>query len=87
MTPELIALHIAAGLGAGRERTCGTKIRYPAEESAVKAATSMNKKPTTRNVLEAYPCAFCREWHVGRHVGRQMSEDELRLAATALGEA
>jgi len=34
----------------------------------------MNKKPTTRKELEAYPCAFCEKWHIGR----KMSLEELR---------
>ena len=77
MTPDLHALHIAAGLCAGRDRTCGTKIGYSSEESAATAAAAMNEKPSTRNVLEAYPCAFCERWHVGR----KMSDEELRAAA------
>lgn len=76
MTPELRALHVAAGLRAGRDRTCGKKIGYSSEGSAQVAADAMNQKPGTRNVLEAYPCAFCEKWHVGR----KMSDEELRLA-------
>lgn len=71
-------MHIAAGIAAGRERTCGTKIGYSSEASAQGAAAAMNGKPGTRNVLEAYPCAFCNKWHVGR----KMSEDELRAAVS-----
>ena len=74
MNPELFELHVIAGRKAGRERTCGTKIHYPSEESAERAAASMNEKPTTRKPLEAYPCAFCLEWHIGR----RMSLEELR---------
>ena len=59
---------------AGEERTCGKKVRYPAEESAQRAAIEMNKKPTTKKPLEAYPCPFCDNWHIGR----AMSLDELR---------
>lgn len=74
MEDDIHALHIAAGLRAGRERTCGKKIAYPNEPSAQRAATSMNAKPGTRKPLEGYPCAFCNVWHLGR----QMSLDELR---------
>ena len=74
MDDDLRALHLAAGLRAGEARTCGTKIRYPTEESAARAAASMNAKPTTRKRLEAYPCAFCSQWHIGR----EMSLEELR---------
>lgn len=58
--------HINAGLLAGKDSTCGNKINYKSEGSAVKAADKMNAKPTTKNELEGYPCAFCNGWHVGR---------------------
>lgn len=76
MTDAIKQLHLAAGRLAGVERTCGRKIRY-SEASAEKAAVKMNGKPGTRNVLEAYPCCFCGQWHVGR----KMSESELQAAA------
>lgn len=78
MDDELRELHINAGRVAGEERTCGKKIRYPTEESAMRAATGMNNKPSTRKPLEAYPCAFCEQWHIGR----AMSLDELRSYVT-----
>jgi len=71
-------LHLRAGRRAGVERTCGKKVAYPAEDSATRAAVAMNAKPTTRKPLEAYPCAFCEQWHIGR----AMSLDELRSSAT-----
>jgi hypothetical protein len=77
MDPTLHALHVAAGLRAGRERTCTGKIAYGGEDSASRAAAQMNRKPTTRKVLEAYPCAFCLAWHIGR----AMSPEELDAAA------
>jgi hypothetical protein len=73
MDQELYNLHLQAGLAAGEERTCGKKIRWSDEERANKAAGDMNQKPTTRNVLEAYPCPFCKTWHIGR----KMSKEEL----------
>jgi len=76
MDKDLFDLHVAAGLRAGRERTCGAKIAYTTEESAARAAAAMNAKPTTRKPLEPYPCAFCHLWHIGR----QMSLEELRGA-------
>lgn len=82
MTRELRALHVAAGRLAGRDRTCGKKIAYEFEGSALNAAFAMNHKPTTRKTLEAYPCAFCEKWHVGR----QMSVEELRTAVAASEE-
>ena len=77
MEREIAELHLAAGRKAGRERTCGTKVAYPTEDSAARAADSMNTKPKTRKPLEAYPCAFCAQWHIGR----RMSLDELRSHA------
>ena len=62
---ELYELHLNAGEKAGEERTCGKKVKYNSEETAVKSADSMNKKPTTRRELEAYPCYFCKNWHIG----------------------
>lgn len=78
MNQDIFDLHILAGKAAGIERTCGKKIGYSTEESAAKAAESMNKKPTTRNRLEPYPCAFCSKWHIGR----EMSLDELKQHAS-----
>ena len=78
MTPELRALHLAAGLRAGLDRTCVKKVAYSSETSAGKAADAMNAKPDTRNVLEAYPCPFCDRWHVGR----KLSDEELREMAS-----
>jgi len=65
MDPKTFELHILAGKAAGIERTCGAKVQYPTEDSAVRAAESMNKKPTTKRELEPYPCAFCSQWHIG----------------------
>lgn len=67
-------LHIQAGTIAGREATCGTKVDYQSEETAAKAALTMNAKPRTRSVLEPYPCAFCHGWHIGR----AMSVEDMR---------
>lgn len=77
MDPKTQRFHLEAGRKAGRERTCGNKVKY-SQASAEKAAVSMNKKPTTRNELEAYPCYFCNEWHVGR----KMSQEELEQCQT-----
>ena len=74
MDDELRELHLNAGRKAGEERTCGKKVRYSAESSALRAADEMNKKPSTKKPLEAYPCPFCEQWHIGR----AMSLDELR---------
>jgi hypothetical protein len=77
MKERLRLLHLAAGLRCGEQYTCGKKVKYGTEKSANKAAIAMNKKPTTRNELEPYPCPFCEKWHVGR----KMSEKELERLA------
>lgn len=76
--------HIQAGLLAGEEATCGTKIDYKTEISANKAADKMNSKPTTRNKLEGYPCAFCDGWHIGRiFIGESNGNQEAEEKAQA----
>lgn len=72
MTSELHALHIAAGLRQGRLITCGDRFAYSSEESADKAVSK-------KLHMEAYPCAFCRNWHIGG----KLSEDKLRAIAFA----
>lgn len=66
MDNQLYKLHLAAGQKAGIERTCGKKVKYSSEERALRAAEEMNNRPTTRNILEPYPCYFCNEWHIGK---------------------
>lgn len=61
---KMMLLHLYAGYRAGEDRTCGKKVRY-SEESAIRSAEAMNKKPTTRHEVEAYPCPFCNHWHLG----------------------
>lgn len=57
-------MHFQAGLAYGREATCGKKIDYRSEETAAKAAEHMMAKGSKE--LEAYPCAWCDGWHIGR---------------------
>jgi hypothetical protein len=71
MNEDIYNLHLTAGMAIGREKTCGQKINYQTEETAIEAATRMNSKPNTRNILEAYPCIFCRGWHIGRAMTRE----------------
>ena len=66
MNEEIYNLHLEAGMAVGKDKTCGCKIDYKSEEKAIEAATQMNGKPNTRNILEASPCAFCRGWQIGR---------------------
>jgi hypothetical protein len=44
---------------------CCSKIDYRRRETALRAAAEMNRKPTTRRVLEAYQCSVCGGWHIG----------------------
>lgn len=75
MESRIAKLHIKAGLKCGKEFTCGKKINYKSEESAQMSADSINRKINRPNYheLEAYPCAFCGGWHIGR----KMSTEEL----------
>lgn len=61
-----MAMHYQAGRAYGIERTCGTKVDYKTEERANKSAMAMNKKSMSNHELEAYPCAWCYGWHIGR---------------------
>jgi hypothetical protein len=73
MNEGIYNLHLHAGKSIGKGKTCGSKIDYKTEEKAIEAVDRMNSKPNTRNILEAYPCAFCQGWHIGR----AMTQDEL----------
>lgn len=42
------------------------KVDYKSKETAEKSAIAMNKKPSTKNELEAYRCYICGGWHLGR---------------------
>jgi hypothetical protein len=58
------AIHIQAGRSYGRESACGDKVDYRSEAGAVSAAELMSAKHN--RALEAYPCAWCTGWHIGR---------------------
>ncbi|WP_310483564.1 hypothetical protein [Chamaesiphon sp. VAR_48_metabat_403] len=73
MNEDIYSLHLNAGKAIGKDKTCGSKIDYQTELTASEAAERMNSKPNTRNILEAYPCAFCQGWHIGR----AMTKEEL----------
>ncbi len=82
MNEDIYRLHIQAGKAIGKDETCDRKIDYKTEASAIlqgrgyanEAADRMNSKPNTRNTLEAYPCAFCQGWHIGRAMTREELE-------------
>lgn len=64
-----IEFHLKAGWRAGEARTCGKKVDYKYEESAVRAATKMSEKYDRD--MEAYPCCFCEGWHIGGTFNRE----------------
>lgn len=66
MDEALYNLHLIAGRRVGQEKTCGKKTKYADEAAALKAAASHNKWEKRRHDVEAYPCAFCNQWHVGQ---------------------
>jgi hypothetical protein len=74
MNEDIYNLHLNAGKAIGKDKTCGCKIDYKTAEKANEAADLMNSKPNTRNILEAYPCAFCQGWHIGRAMTREELE-------------
>jgi hypothetical protein len=76
MSPEEIAMHREAGLAYGREATCGSKVDYKSEDSAMRAARAMTLKheSTDGKKIEAYPCAWCSGWHVGREMSAEEKE-------------
>lgn len=68
-------MHLRAGRAYGRMATCGRKQDYKSEETASDAAERMSIK--FERALEAYPCAWCDGWHIGR----EMTPEERRLWA------
>ena len=45
---------------------CSKRLAYSSEGAAGRAAAAMNRRPNVRNEVEAYVCATCEGWHVGR---------------------
>lgn len=72
MDDSLHNLHLIAGKYYGEEKTCSNKIDYKSLETAEKAGLKMTKK-TSKN-LEAYPCYFCKGWHIGRKLTQEEIE-------------
>ncbi len=68
-------MHRKVGSIMNKIGVCGEKINYKSEESATRAAESMNKRTERRGYhkLEAYPCFYCEGWHIGR----EMTEEEM----------
>ena len=66
MKKETHAIHLKAGKLCGRERTCGMKRGFDAEEKAIAAANAHNRWDGRLHDVEAYPCPFCHYWHIGK---------------------
>lgn len=73
------ATHINAGVFYGEYRTCGSKINRRTEESAVEQAARESLR--LKKDMEAYPCAFCDGWHIGR----TMTQEERDLFTPKVG--
>ena len=76
MRQDIYDAHIRAGKAYGRAATCGNKIDYKSEDTSRRAADAMNKKNPDKR-LEAYPCAWCRGWHIGREMTEEEAENFL----------
>jgi hypothetical protein len=74
MDTDEFMMHLRAGVAYGQESTCGDKVDYKAELSASLAAVEMSVQ--YGRTLEAYPCWYCRGWHIGR---KMTAEERVRF--------
>lgn len=65
-------IFLNAGFVLGNVRTCGTKKKFATYQKSRNIARLMSRKH--RVPLQAYPCPFCMQWHVGR----KMTLDEAK---------
>ena len=81
MENKVYNLHLKAGFQAGKDRTCGKKIDYGSESTALKAVFKISEKGKNRHFLEPYPCVFCEGWHIGRKMSLKelMTHDDVEL--------
>jgi hypothetical protein len=86
MDERLYNLHLRAGLVSGREKTCGKKTAYAAEDEAVRASVAHNRWEKRRHDVEPYPCAFCKQWHIGRVMPIELLES-IAAGGESPGEA
>jgi hypothetical protein len=66
MDTRIYELHLRAGQICGKEKTCEGKTAFQTEEVAQRASNAHNRWEKRRHDVEAYPCAFCEQWHIGR---------------------
>jgi hypothetical protein len=64
MRPEIAAMHLRAGYAYGQASACGAKIDFKSEDTATSAAAAVSTRREWP--VEAYPCAWCQGWHIGR---------------------
>lgn len=85
MTPEEIAMHLAAGRYYGKESACGKKIKHDTFEKADHHAFHQNYSGGIHDV-EAYPCYWCSpgNYVYTWHVGRTMTADERAMFSSAV---
>jgi hypothetical protein len=73
--PSEFEMHIRAGTAYGEDATCGHKQDYKNELTASLSAVEMSAH--YGRALEAYPCAWCRGWHIGR---KMTPEERVRFS-------
>lgn len=77
--------HLLAGITCGHHRTCyhqgKPKIVHEREQDALNHADSLNHQNNRNRKVEAYPCPFCWNWHVGR----AMNSERLSHLASMVG--
>lgn len=71
MDATLQNLHLEVAYKVGRASSCRDKVRYSNEERAEKFVEKLSAKHN--KIMEAYPCPYCKGWHIGR----KMSMEEL----------
>lgn len=71
-------MHFRAGEAYGHKSTCGVKVGHHTEEKAVLMASRESER--LGRELEAYPCHFCRNWHIGR---KMTGEERVRFSSPA----
>lgn len=51
----------AFALKSGEYKSCTNKVKYSSEEAAQEACNRIIMP------MQAYPCPFCNEWHIGKY--------------------
>lgn len=64
MKSDEYRMHIWVCHVYGKQSACRNKVNYRSEQKANEKAQTLTKQYC--KLLEAYPCAFCDGWHIGR---------------------